>query len=164
MSDSTPDDASGAAGPAVAGRERATLRPSLPLSGDTVRFVGIGVAAGLLVALAAYGANRPSMVPAVPSWTLFVAGLLGGGYVHALSQDLGESIRAFIVALVVGTACYLVAALAPVWLLSYDPMVRQLLIQSILREEIASLVFASLVPQLFIGYLGAVVVEGTFWS
>ncbi|KTG09934.1 hypothetical protein AUR64_09940 [Haloprofundus marisrubri] len=140
------------------------LASRLSLSTDQLRFVGIGVATGLLVALAAYGFNRTQMVAAVPSMLPFVAGLLGGAYVHLLSEDLAESVRAFIVALVVSTACYVVAAMAPLWILSYDPVTRDLLIQSILREEIARLVFTSLIPQLFIGYLGAVVVDGTFWS
>ncbi|WP_224447253.1 hypothetical protein [Haloprofundus salilacus] len=136
----------------------------VPMSADIVRFVGIGVATGVLVALAAYVTNRAQMVSAVPSWLPFAVGFLGGAYVQVLSRDLGESVRAFLVALVVGTACYLVAALAPLWILPYEPTVRDLLIRSILREEIANLVFASLIPQLFVGYLAAVVVDGTFRS
>ncbi|WP_117591875.1 hypothetical protein [Haloprofundus halophilus] len=140
----------------------ARLGAGLSASAEQLRFVGVGVAAGLLVALAAYGFNRAQMVAAVPAWVPFVAGLLGGAYVHVLSRDLGESVRAFLVAFVFSTALYVVAALAPLWLLSYDPVARDLLIQSILREEVARLVFASLVPQLFVGYLSAVVVDGTF--
>ncbi|WP_224269640.1 hypothetical protein [Haloprofundus salinisoli] len=143
-----------------AARRSARVSPAA----DQLRFVGVGIATGLLVALAAYGVNRSQMVAAVPAWVPFVAGLLGGAYVHVLSRDLGESVRAFLVALVFSTALYVAAALAPLWLLSYDPVARDLLIQSILREEIARLVFASLIPQLFVGYLSAVVVDGTFRS
>lgn len=155
---------SGSASPSTARNDTAGVTSRVSLSTDQLRFVAIGVATGLLVALAAYGFNRAQMAAAVPSVLPFVAGLLGGAYVHLLSHDLDESVRAFIVALVVSTACYVVAAMAPLWILSYDPVTRDLLIQSILREEIARLVFASLIPQLFIGYLSAVVVDGTFWS
>lgn len=93
-----------------------------------------------------------------PIWALVLVGL-AGAYTHFLAEDLAESISLSLVAVVVGFAVHVGAWIAPLWILSYPPGARDLVLRGMVGRAVTSGILAYLMT--FYGsYFGAVLVGG----
>ncbi|WP_128478050.1 hypothetical protein [Halorussus pelagicus] len=93
-------------------------------------------------------------------WALALVGV-AGAYAHFLADDLTESISLSLVAVLVGLAVQVLAWIAPLWVHSYAPFTRDLLLPKMIGEALAS----GLPPYVitFYGtYFGALIVGGYF--
>jgi hypothetical protein len=92
------------------------------------------------------------------TWALVLVGL-GGAYTHFLAEDLSESISLSLVAVVVGFAVHVGAWIAPLWILSYPPGARDLLLRPMVGRAVTSGILAY-VMTFYGSYFGAVLVGG----
>lgn len=92
------------------------------------------------------------------TWALAFV-VAAGAYTHFLAADLPESISVSLVAVVVGLAVHVVAWIAPLWVLSYPPVARDLVLPQMVGQALASGMPPYLIT--FYGsYFGAVLVGG----
>lgn len=92
------------------------------------------------------------------TWALVLVAV-AGAYTHFLATDLSESISVSLIAAVFGLVVHVVVWIAPLWILSYPPFARDLLLPQMVGQALAS----GLPPYLvtFYGtYFGAVIVGG----
>lgn len=94
------------------------------------------------------------------TWALALVGV-AGAYAYFLAADLAESIGLSLVAMLVGLAVHVLAWVAPLWVHTYTPFARDLLLPKMIGEALAS----GLPPYVvtFYGtYFGALMVGGYF--
>jgi hypothetical protein len=94
------------------------------------------------------------------NWGLLVISV-AGVYTHLISADLTESISIAMIAYFVGLGVHVGASIAPLWILSYPPLARDLLLPSMVGQAIAGNFFGYLT--MFSGsYFAAVAFDGYY--
>lgn len=125
-----------------------------------LRLLALATLTGGVAGMGTFMYIKDQLIPwgVSPTWALVLVGL-GGAYTHFLADDLAESISLSLVAVVVGFAVHVVAWIAPLWILSYSPTARDLLLRQMIGRALTSGILAYLMT--FYGsYFAAVLVGG----
>lgn len=127
---------------------------------ERARLLGLGSLTGLVAGMGTFMYINETFLPwgVSATWALVLVAV-AGAYTHLLAVDLSESISLTIVAIVVGLSVHIVAWISPLWILSYSPGARDLLLPRMLGEALMSGLLAYLIT--FYGsYFGAVLLGG----
>lgn len=101
----------------------------------------VGVATGILGGMGLYVYNRPLLIPiSDPIWGLICI-ILAGVYTRLLTATLKQSLSAAIIGILTGSIVTIGARIAPLWLLSYTPAARELLLPAAIGRAIVGLLF-----------------------
>lgn len=95
------------------------------------------------------------------NWGLLIIAV-AGVYTHLIAADLRESVSAAIIASFVGIGLHVGASIAPLWLLSYHPMARDVLLPGMLGRSWTGSIFGYFAT--FIGTWGAAVVVDAYYE
>jgi hypothetical protein len=123
------------------------------------RTISIGLPSGVLAGLGAYILSQPSLTPVSGTTPPLALVVLGGAFVPLLSDRLRRSVAAMLCAYATGIAVHLGAYVAPLWVLSYPPTARDLLLPRFLAEAL-TVVFFQYTLAFFAGYLLVTTVSG----
>lgn len=144
----------------MAERTLAASRLGIGTGRQRLRTLALGSLTGVVAGMGTFMFLSEQFLPwgVTGTWALVLVGV-AGAYTHFLADDLSESIGLSLVAVLVGLVVHVVAWIAPLWILSYSPFVRDLLLPQMIGEALASGMPAYLVT--FYGsYFGAVLVGG----
>ncbi|WP_135826938.1 hypothetical protein [Halorussus ruber] len=139
-------------------------RTSTPLVGRAVRhrlrLLALATLTGGVAGMGSFMYIKEQFLPwgVSATWALVLVGL-GGAYTHLLAEDLAESISLSLVAVVVGFAVHVGAWIAPLWILSYPPGARDLILRQMVGRAVTSGILAY-VMTFYGSYFGAVLVGG----
>ena len=122
------------------------------------RAVSVGLPSGVLAGLGAFLLSQPSLTPVAGTTLPLVLIALGGGFVPLLTDRLRRSVAAMLCAYATGIAVHLGAYVAPLWVLSYPPSARDLLLLRFLGEAL-TVVFQYTLA-FFAAYLLVVTISG----
>ena len=122
------------------------------------RAVSVGLPSGVLAGLGAFILSQPSLTPVAGTTLPLVLVALGGGFVPLLTDRLRRSVAAMLCAYATGIAVHLGAYVAPLWVLSYPPSARDLLLLRFLGEAL-TVVFQYTLA-FFAAYLLVVTISG----
>jgi len=122
------------------------------------RAVSVGLPSGVLAGLGAFLLSQPSLTPVAGTTLPLVLVALGGGFVPLLTDRLRRSVAAMLCAYATGIAVHLGAYVAPLWVLSYPPSARDLLLLRFLGEAL-TVVFQYTLA-FFAAYLLVVTISG----
>lgn len=127
-----------------------------------LRLLFIGTLTGIMGGMGAFLFINSELFPLGlgENWGLLIIGV-AGVYTHVISTDLRESASAAIIAFLVGIGIHVGVSIAPLWILSYPPMARDLLLPVVLGRALGGNVFGYFMP--FLGsYCAAVLVDGLY--
>ena len=122
------------------------------------RAVSVGLPSGVLAGLGAFLLSQPSLTPVAGTTPPLALVALGGGFVPLLTDRLRRSVAAMLCAYATGIAVHLGAYVAPLWVLSYPPSARDLLLLRFLGEAL-TVVFQYTLA-FFAAYLLVVTISG----
>lgn len=122
------------------------------------RAVSVGLPSGVLAGLGAFLLSQPSLTPVAGTTPPLALVALGGGVVPLLTDRLRRSVAAMLCAYATGIAVHLGAYVAPLWVLSYPPSARDLLLPRFLGEALAVVFQYTLA--FFAAYLLVVTISG----
>ena len=122
------------------------------------RTVSVGLPSGVLAGLGAFLLSQPSLTPVAGTTLPLALVALGGGFVPLLTDRLRRSVAAMLCAYATGIAVHLGAYVAPLWVLSYPPSARDLLLPRFLGEALAVVFQYTLA--FFAAYLLVVTISG----
>lgn len=122
------------------------------------RAVSVGLPSGVLAGLGAFLLSQPSLTPVAGTTPPLALVALGGGFVPLLTDRLRRSVAAMLCAYATGIAVHLGAYVAPLWVLSYPPSARDLLLPRFLGEALAVVFQYTLA--FFAAYLLVVTISG----
>ena len=122
------------------------------------RTVSVGLPSGVLAGLGAFLLSQPSLTPVAGTTLPLALVALGGGFVPLLTDRLRRSVAAMLCAYATGIAVHLGAYVAPLWVLSYPPSARDLLLPRFLGEAL-TIVFQYTLA-FFAAYLLVVTISG----
>jgi hypothetical protein len=127
-----------------------------------LRLLFIGTLTGIMGGMGAFLFINSEFMPLGlgENWGLLIIGV-AGVYTHVISADLTESIGVAIIAYTVGLGVHVGTSIAPLWILSYPPLARDLLLPSMVGQAIAGNFFGYL-TMFFGSYCAAVVVDGYY--
>jgi hypothetical protein len=120
----------------------------------------VGVATGILGGMGLYVYNRPALITNDPIWGLACM-ILAGIYTRLLTTTLKQSLSAAIIGVLTGTVMTIGARIAPLWLLSYTPAARELLLPAAIGRATVGLLFVFTLVYLG-SYLFIVTISGFF--
>lgn len=125
-----------------------------------LRLVGFGSATGVVAGMGSFMYIKAAYMPwgLDGTWALALVGL-AGAYTHLLARDLADSIGLSLVAVAVGLAFHTVAWIAPLWMLPYPPLARDLLLPKMVGQAVTSGIFGYLVT-FYVSYFAAILVAG----
>jgi hypothetical protein len=112
----------------------------------------------VLAGLGAFLLSQPSLTPVAGTTPPLALVALGGGFVPLLTDRLRRSVAAMLCAYATGIAVHLGAYVAPLWVLSYPPSARDLLLPRFLGEALAVVFQYTLA--FFAAYLLVVTISG----
>jgi hypothetical protein len=112
----------------------------------------------VLAGLGAFLLSQPSLTPVAGTTLPLALVALGGGFVPLLTDRLRRSVAAMLCAYATGIAVHLGAYVAPLWVLSYPPSARDLLLLRFLGE--APTVVFQYTLAFFAAYLLVVTISG----
>lgn len=124
--------------------------------------VAPGVLVGVVAGMAVFLYTRAPVLPdfAAAWWGLALVTAFGG-FAHLLSRTLSGSVRTALVAFAVGFLFNVAAWVAPLWLLSYPPGARDLLLPRVVGRAVTAGILVY--PLAFFGgYFVLVVLDGYF--
>lgn len=133
-------------------------------SRTALRMAGLGLATGAMGGMATFVWTRSSvMPPAYPSWLPVALMVAAGAYTYLFAPTLRASVIAFGVSLPTALAVAALGWVAPLWLLSYPPAARDLLVPQYLQAATIEFVFTYFAA-FSLGYLVVVSLDGmTDW-
>lgn len=126
-------------------------------------FLVKGLSIGLLAGMGAFVYNGTQFLTLeLDARLLLVPVLLAGAFAHLFAPSLRESVRLAVVGLFVGLVLFVGVWLAPLWILSYPPVARDVLLPKLAGDALSAS-FLSFAPAYLTGYLFTVSV-GAFWE
>lgn len=127
-----------------------------------LRVVALASLIGVVAGMGSFMSIKYAFMPWDISQTwAYVVTALAGGYAHFLAKDLSESVTIALGAFFIGIAFHIGAWIAPLWLIPYPPIARDLLLPQMLGRALAGNVLVYVMT--FLGsYFGAVIVGGYF--
>ncbi|UPV73584.1 hypothetical protein M0R89_13675 [Halorussus limi] len=127
-----------------------------------LRLLALGSLTGAVAGMGAFMFLKEQLLPWGVTETLALA-LVGvaGAYTHLLAEDLSESIALALIASGIGLVVHVLAWIAPLWILSYPPPARDLLLPKMVGEALAS-GLPPYVVTFYGAYFGALLVVGYF--
>jgi hypothetical protein len=128
---------------------------------DRIRLLALGSLIGVVAGLGTFMFLNPQFLPWGISETVPLA-LIGvaGAYTHFFAEDLSEGISLSVIAVVIAIVIHVVAWIAPLWILSYPPFARDLLLPQMVGEALASGIPTCLIA--FYGVYFSVVLVGGY--
>jgi hypothetical protein len=116
-------------------------------------FVLKGLSIGLLAGMGAFVYNGTQFLPfEIAVQLLLVPMLLAGGFARLFASSLRESVRLALAGFFVGLATFVGAWVAPLWILSYSPVARDVLLPKLAGNAISA-GFLTFSPAYLTGYL-----------
>lgn len=136
-------------------------------NGGSVQRIGLfllkGVSIGLLAGMGGFVYNGTQFLPVeVDTRLLLVPVLAAGGFAHLFAPSLRASVRLGLTGFFIGLFLFVSAWLAPLWILSYPPVARDVLLPKLAGDAISA-GFLNFSPTYLAGYLLTVSV-GAFWE
>lgn len=129
----------------------------------TAAFLLEGVAVGLLAGMGAFVYNTPQFVGLGADAKLLLVPMVGAGaFAHLFASSLRDSIRLGLTGFFVGLAVFVGAWIAPLWMLSYPPTARDVLLPEMVGD-VMSAAFLNYAAAYLGGYLLTVSL-GAFWE
>lgn len=126
----------------------------------SLRTLVLGSLTGAIAGMGSFMYIKADLMPwgVGSEWALVLIGL-AGVYTHLLAADLSESITRSLVAVVVGFGVHVGAWIAPLWVLSYSPLARDILLPKMMGEALAGGILVYLLT--FYGsYFGTILLAG----
>jgi len=116
-------------------------------------FVLKGLSIGLLAGMGAFVYNGTQFLSLeITVQLLLVPMLLAGGFARLFASSLRESVRLALAGFFVGVATFVGAWVAPLWILSYSPVARDVLLPKLAGSAISA-GFLTFSPAYLGGYL-----------
>lgn len=116
-------------------------------------FILKGLSIGLLAGMGAFVYNGTQFLPfEIAVQLLLVPMLLAGGFARLFASSLRESVRLALAGFFVGLATFVGAWVAPLWVLSYSPVARDVLLPKLAGSAISA-GFLTFSPAYLGGYL-----------
>lgn len=144
----------------MAERTLSTTRLGIGTSRERLRTLALGSLVGAVAGMGSFMFINDQFMPwnVDNAWALVIIGL-AGVYTHFLAIDLSESITLSLVAVVVGFGVHVSAWISPLWVLSYSPVARDILLPKMMGEALAGGILVYLLT--FYGsYFGAILLAG----
>lgn len=146
----------------MAERTLSTRRFSVRRVRSRLRLLALASLTGMVAGMGSFMSIQYAFMPWGISQTwAYVVTALAGMYTHFLAKDLSESITLALLAFFIGIAVHVGAWIAPLWLIPYPPVARDLLLPQMLGRALVGNVFVYVVT-FFGSYFGAVMVGGYF--
>lgn len=122
----------------MAERTLSTTRLGVGTGRGWPRLLAVGSLVGVVAGMGSFMFINDQLMPwgVSNAWALAIIGL-AGAYTHLLAIDLSESITLSLVAVVAGFAVHVGAWVSPLWVLSYPPAARDVLLPRMLGEAVA---------------------------
>ncbi|MFC4449789.1 hypothetical protein [Halorussus aquaticus] len=142
--------------------ERTRTMSGVELDGvrTNLRLLALTLFTGSVAGMGAFMSVKHTLMPLGVSQTwAYVVMALGGAYNHLLARDLTESITLALGSFLVGLAFHVAVWIAPLWLLPYPPLARDVLLPKMLGQAIAGAIFTYLMT-FFGAYFATVLVGG----
>lgn len=127
------------------------------------RFAAKGMAVGLLAGMGAFVYHMPQFVTDVPDWVLLAPMVVAGAFAHLFTSSLRRSIRLGLAGFAVGLIVLGVSWIGPLWILSYSPAMRDVLLLERFGQEVVTAAVINYSAAFSAGYLFTVSVTA-FWE
>lgn len=127
---------------------------------ERLRLLVFGSLTGVLAGMGSFMFIKAQYMPwgLGKAWALALVAV-AGVYTHLLARDLAESVGLSLVAVAVGLTFHTVAWISPLWILSYPPFARGLLLPKMVGQALMSGVFGYL-GTFYASYFTAILVAG----
>lgn len=127
------------------------------------RFLVKGLSLGLLAGMGAFVYNATQFVPfEVDVRLLLVPVFAAGAFAHLFADSLRDSIRLGLAGFFVGLVVFASAWIAPLWIVSYSPVARDIMLLKLAGDAISA-AFLTYSATYLGGYLATVSVAA-FWE